>query len=58
MCISIVSHFTVTFARGTCASLSHKSSSGGGGGGGSMKELWPLEENKYIFLLNGELYDP
>ena len=21
----------------------------GGGGQGSMKELWPLEENKYIF---------
>ena len=22
-----------------------------------MKELWPLEENKYIVLLNGETMD-
>ena len=34
-------------ALGESYLLSHKSSSGGGGG--SMKELWPLEENKYIF---------
>ena len=36
-------------ALGESYLLSHKSSSGGGGGGGggSMKELWPLEENKY-----------
>ena len=32
-------------ALGESYLLSHKSSSGGGGG--SMKELWPLEENKY-----------
>ena len=32
-------------ALGESYLLSHKSSSGGG----SMKELWPLEENKYIF---------
>ena len=41
-------------ALGESYLLSHKSSSGGGGGGGSMKELWPLEENKYIFLFYGE----
>ena len=32
-------------ALGESYLLSHKSSSGGG----SMKELWPLEYNKYIF---------
>ena len=37
-------------ALGESYLLSHKSSSGGG----SMKELWPLEENKYIFLFYGE----
>ena len=42
-------------ALGESYLLSHKSSSGGGGG--SMKELWPLEESKHIFLLNGETYD-
>ena len=39
----------LSIALGESYLLSHKSSSGGGGGGGSMKELWPLEENKYIF---------
>ena len=42
-------------ALGESYLLSHKSSSGGGGGGGgSLKELWPLEENKSIFLFYGE----
>ena len=40
-------------ALGESYLLSHKSSLGGG----SMKELWPLEESKHIFLLNGETYD-
>ena len=44
-------------ALGESYLLSHKSSSGGGGGGGgSMKELCPLEESKYIFLLNGNTF--
>ena len=42
-------------ALGESYLLSHKSSSGGGGG--SMKELCPLEESKYISLLNGKTYD-
>ena len=33
-------------ALGESYLLSHKSSSGGG----SMKELWPLEENKYKWV--------
>ena len=37
-------------ALGESYLLSHKSSSGGGGG--SMKELWPLEENKYKWVNN------
>ena len=45
-------------ALGESYLLSHKSSSGGGGG--SMKELWPLEENKYKWVniaLTGDWLD-
>ena len=43
-------------ALGESYLLSHKSSSGGG----SMKELWPLEYNKYIFyfMVKHCLYEP